>query len=52
MIKILTIFVITNLLSGCVALAAGAAGATVANPKGAGQAVTKAGQAVRDVGKK
>ena len=50
--KILTIFVLSNLLSGCVALAAGAAGATVANPKGAGQTVTKAGEAVRSVGKK
>ena len=52
MTKILTILVLTNLLSGCVALAAGAVGATVANPKGAGQTVTKAGQVVRDVGKK
>ena len=52
MTKILIILVLTNLLSGCVALAAGAAGATIANPKGAGQAVTKAGDAVRGAVKK
>ena len=50
--KIFLIFVLSNLLSGCVVLAAGAAGAAVANPKGAGQTVTKAGEAVRNVGKK
>ena len=52
MTKILAILVLTNLLSGCVALAAGAAGATIANPKGAGQTVTKAGDAVRGAVKK
>ena len=50
--KILLILALTNLLSGCVALVAGAAGATVANPKGVGQAVTNAGEAVRKIGKK
>ena len=50
--NILTIIVLTNLLSGCTVLAAGAAGAAIANPKGAGQVVTKAGDTVRGVGKK
>ena len=49
--KLLLIFVLSNFLSGCVMLAAGVAGATIANPKGMGQTVTKAGEAVRKVGK-
>jgi len=52
MTKIFAILVLTNLLSGCVALAAGAVGATIANPKGVGQTVTKAGDAVRGTVKK
>jgi len=43
----LLILVLVNLLSGCVALVAGAAGATIANPKGVGQTVTKAGEAIQ-----
>ena len=50
--KLLLIVVLVNFLSGCVAVVAGAAGATIANPKGVGQTVTKAGEAVRNVGKK
>ena len=50
--KILLILVLSNLLSGCVVLAAGAAGATIANPKGVGQAVTNTGEAIQKMGKK
>jgi uncharacterized protein YceK len=50
--KMLLMLILTNLLSGCVALVAGAAGATIANPKGTGQAITKAGEAVQKIGKK
>jgi PBP1b-binding outer membrane lipoprotein LpoB len=50
--KLLLILVLTIFLSGCVALVAGAAGATIANPKGTGQAITNAGEAVRKIGKK
>lgn len=50
--KILLILVLTNLLSGCVVLAAGAVGATIANPKGTGQVVTNTGEAIRKIGKK
>jgi len=49
--KALLILILTNCLSGCVALVAGAAGATVANPKGAGQVITNTGEAIRDIGK-
>ena len=50
--KILLMLVLTNFLSGCVAVVAGVAGATVANPKGAGQVLTNTGEAIRGLGKK
>jgi len=50
--KIFLMLVLTNFLSGCVAVVAGAAGATIANPKGAGQVVSNTGQAIKDLGKK
>jgi len=50
--KILLMLVLTNFLSGCVAVVAGAAGATIANPKGVGQVVTNTGEAIRGLGKK
>jgi len=43
----LLLLALANLLSGCVAVVAGAAGATIANPKGAGQTVTRAGEAIQ-----
>ena len=49
--SILLVLVATSFLSGCTALVAGAAGATVANPKGAGQIVSDTGEAIRDIGK-
>ena len=52
MSKLILILVLTNFLSGCVVLAAGAAGATIANPKGTGQVVTNTGEAIRKIGKK
>jgi hypothetical protein len=50
--SVFLVLVATSFLSGCTALAIGAAGATVANPKGAGQIVTDTGEAIRDIGKK
>ncbi len=50
--KILLMLVLTNFLSGCVAVVAGTAGAVIANPKGAGQVITNTGQAIRGLGKK
>ena len=49
--KIFLILLLTNFLSGCVAVVAGAAGATIANPKGAGQVIENTGEAIRDLGK-
>jgi hypothetical protein len=48
--NILFLLVAMNLLTGCVALVAGAAGATIANPKGAGQIVANTGEAIRGLG--
>jgi hypothetical protein len=48
---ILLVLVATSFLSGCVAVVAGAAGATIANPKGAGQVIENTGEAIRDLGK-
>ena len=50
--KLLLMLILTNFLSGCVALVAGAAGATIANPKGTGQTITKAGEAIQKIGEK
>lgn len=50
--KLLLVLIATNLLTGCVALVAGAAGATIANPKGAGQVVSNTGEVIRDLGEK
>ncbi|RVU84817.1 hypothetical protein EOL70_11265 [Leucothrix sargassi] len=50
--KLLLVLIATNLLTGCVALVAGAAGATIANPKGAGQVVSNTGEAIQDLGEK
>lgn len=44
------ILVAMSCLSGCTALVAGAAGATIANPKAAGQVVKDTGEAIRDLG--
>ena len=50
--NVLLIVVLSQCLTGCVALVAGAAGATIANPKGAGQVVSNTGKAVQDLGEK
>lgn len=50
--KILLVLFLSNSLSGCVALVAGAAGATIANPKGTGQVISNAGKAVQKMGEK